>query len=145
MIQTWALPSYLPTYPSTQLNPLACISVLQLYLFSSLFFVVPLSVMTCLGLFHSWLQHMKELNLALEKTFWWKLLQSPQVLLLVCLYGNKFIKRYLWFQILSISKHFTAVVSRPLVDASLFLNLSTGVNFIVLFQIDFAGSLPFSG
>ena len=46
-----------------------------------LFYLVSLSVMTCLCLFCSWLQHMKELNLALEKTFWWKRSQSPQVLL----------------------------------------------------------------
>ena len=49
------------------------------YLVVWLVFVVSLSVMTCLGLFRSWLQHMKELNLALGKTFWWKLLLSPQV------------------------------------------------------------------
>lgn len=32
-----------------------------------------------LSIFHSWLQHMKELNLELERTFWWKQLQSQQV------------------------------------------------------------------
>lgn len=32
-----------------------------------------------LSIIHSWLQHMKELNLELERTFWWKQLQSQQV------------------------------------------------------------------
>lgn len=44
---------------------------------------------------HSWLQHMKELNSVLEKTFWWKLLLSQQVILFLFWCQMFYLKLYL--------------------------------------------------
>lgn len=44
----------------------------------------------CYSLCRSWLQHMKELNLALVRTFWWKQSQNQQVQSLLFLLSGSF-------------------------------------------------------
>lgn len=79
--------------------------------FGRLCFCLALCTELSICLFHSWLQHMKELNSVLAKTFWWKLLLSQQVILFLFWCQMFYLKLYLMTIIIFIIIYLMIIMS----------------------------------